>query len=322
MKTRIEYWVIFIFGILLELSVGKQVIAQDASFSQFYANPAYLNPAMTAQNTTLRFGLNYRVHQINSAARFKTFLSTFEFQIPNSNSGLGLQFYSDEQGNGQLNDQRASLMYSYRFKISREWIISAGLQLTAAERSFDQSSLIFEDQLQDGQIIGSSAERLDELDHHDLNMSAGLTIQNDQFFSGLAIHHLNQPNEVDELNSFQFRTARKITAHAGYKIRGNSKYISIRPNVIYQQQAGHQQINLGNYVQIRNFTAGVWYSWNNALIALIGIQSRHFSFGYSVDMSTQGVNHGTAHEISLAYSISKRSTKSKLPKGTAACPDF
>jgi len=310
-------------NVLLSLLILPQFLkAQDPAFSQFYANPSYLNPAMTAQSDPLRIAMNYRLRKLNSEANFKSFISSLEYQIPESNSGLALQLYSDDQGNGQLVDQRVSLIYAYSIKINRKWSVSAGLQATAVERSLDQSKLVFEDQLVDGQIGGSTAERLNEIDQHEFNMSSGLYIQGPQLFGGFAIHHLNQNDREAEFGDYLFTSERKYTAHAGYKIQGKSKHVSISPNLIYQQQGGHKQFNLGNYVEIDQFTGGIWYSWDQALIVLIGIQSKNFSFGYSVDLNTQAVGGGMTHELSLSLKMAKKYKKRNLPHSSTNCPKF
>ena len=49
-----------ITAVLLLASVGLQ--AQDAHFSQFYANPLYLNPAMAGTNICPRLAVSFRDH--------------------------------------------------------------------------------------------------------------------------------------------------------------------------------------------------------------------------------------------------------------------
>ncbi len=42
------------------LSIGQLLYAQDAHFSQYYANPLYLNPAFAGSDICPRVTLNYR----------------------------------------------------------------------------------------------------------------------------------------------------------------------------------------------------------------------------------------------------------------------
>ena len=52
--------VVLILTVLFSLSFSENVFAQDPEFTQFYANPLYLNPAFAGTARSPRINLNYR----------------------------------------------------------------------------------------------------------------------------------------------------------------------------------------------------------------------------------------------------------------------
>ncbi|RLD70071.1 MAG: hypothetical protein DRI87_08855, partial [Bacteroidetes bacterium] len=100
---------IFFAGILSVVSVVK---AQDPEFSQFYANPLYLNPAMTGTAECARINLNYRNQWPSLTKAFITYNISYDQNVASINSGFGVLVMSDRQGDGALNTTMASLLYT------------------------------------------------------------------------------------------------------------------------------------------------------------------------------------------------------------------
>src|SRR5690606_27826144 len=83
------------------------------------------------------------------------------------------------------------------------------------------------------------------------DVSVGMLAFSEVFFVGAAAHHLIQPDE-SLVSSVTSNIPIKITGHMGAKIPlTNSKYsdgVYVSPNVLYRQQAGFKQLNMGLYV--------------------------------------------------------------------------
>lgn len=313
--------ILFITSVWLLLGLSKTK-AQDAILSQYYANSGYLNPAMIAQNSQMKLALNYRDRKLNSEATFKTFVSSFEYRFPNSKSALALQFFTENQGNGQLKDQRVSLLYSYRIQINRKWSLSSGVQFYSGEKSIDQSKLIFEDQITDGQITSSSREILNDPEQNYYNLASGLLLEGEKFFFGLAVHHLNQ-NSNQTFDQFNLGQDRKYTIHSGINLKSkHSRYSFISPNFIIQKQAGSELISLGNYFQLGQIEGGIWYRMDQAIVFSLGIRLEKLNIGYSTDLNMGGLQNANAHEISIAFRFEGNQKKSAYSKTGSICPGF
>lgn len=323
MRTSLPHypwiWSLLLGLIALFPSLSK---GQDPQFSQAYSNPSFLNPAMVAFHSPISLSLNHRAIRINEQAKFKTFSTNFEYHIPKTKSAVALQFLSDEQGRNQLANRSISAYYSYKLQLNRRLNIRFGMQGIMGERSLNASELVFEDQIRNNQIQGSSAELINSIDQHYLSLSSGVLLEGKRFFAGFSIHHLNQdPNNFNS-DVLGYAAERKYSFNAAYRLMGNSKHISFIPSVIYLKQGEFEQLSLGNYFQINYFTAGAWYRLDQAFIASIGIQHKNFNFGYSVDISTEEIQNVWAHEISISIHLDNKKRDLQYSGWTDICPTF
>src|SRR5271156_1500498 len=77
--------------------------AQDPEFTQFYANPLYLNPAFAGSAHCPRICINYRNQWPGLVSTFVTSSVSYDQQIASISSGVGLQAMTDNAGEGTLN---------------------------------------------------------------------------------------------------------------------------------------------------------------------------------------------------------------------------
>ncbi|MFZ1667033.1 MAG: PorP/SprF family type IX secretion system membrane protein, partial [Flavobacteriales bacterium] len=238
--------------------------AQDPQFTQFYANPLYLNPAFAGTARCPRVSLNYRNQWPALSGTFVTTSASYDQDVRGIMGGLGLLVTSDQAGKGTLNTTTVSGIYSYTQAISRKFSLKAGFQATYFQKSLDWNKLTFGDQIDPRRgfiYTTNDVPRGGSIGNADF--SAGLLGYTDIFFVGFAANHLTEPNE--SLIVGQSKMPMKLTAHAGAAIplgvRG--KYgepkTRLSPNILYQQQADFRQLNLGLYVDHGPIIAGVWY---------------------------------------------------------------
>ena len=72
-----------IFAILSCLFVFASANAQDPAFTQFYANPLYLNPAMAGSHGCPRFALNYRNEWPQLSGNYVTYSASYDQYFKN-----------------------------------------------------------------------------------------------------------------------------------------------------------------------------------------------------------------------------------------------
>ena len=105
--------------ILVLSIIGIDMKGQDPTFSQFYANPLYLNPSLTGSAFSPRLTLNYRNQWPSLADNFVTYNASYDQYVPDINSSFGIIFNTDRAGSGMITTTTVSGLYSYNLKISR-----------------------------------------------------------------------------------------------------------------------------------------------------------------------------------------------------------
>src|SRR5690349_3667397 len=118
----------------LMLAYAMSVTAQDPQFSQFYAAPLYLNPALTGSTGQARAGINYRNQWPAIDANFTTMSAYFDYFIEDKNSGIGALITKDREGLAGLRSMSLALQYSYELQITENLGFRPGLQVGVFRR--------------------------------------------------------------------------------------------------------------------------------------------------------------------------------------------
>jgi type IX secretion system PorP/SprF family membrane protein len=79
---------LFALGLVLLVGAADTLSAQDIQYSQFYANPIYLNPAFTGAAEASRFGVNYRNQWPGLHQSIHSTSASFDTHLPQINSNL------------------------------------------------------------------------------------------------------------------------------------------------------------------------------------------------------------------------------------------
>ncbi len=304
----------FLILVLLTCGIGS-VKGQDAHFSQFYANPLYLNPAMAGTNVCPRITLNYRDQWPQIAGNFKSFSASYDQHFDKLSGGLGVILFGDRAGRGTLNTYSASLIYSFKIKVSRKFNIRLALQAGYYQTSLDWSQLTFGDMIDPKYGFVYQTQELPpaDLTKPGFDMGAGFLGYTKNFYFGMSASHI-VPMYVGFVSE-TYRVPVKWTAHVGAKfyLKRKSKKelnfgdISISPNVIYQNQLNFHYFNEGFYLCFYPFTVGLWLRHTltniDAVIFSAGVEYDFMRIGYSYDITASKLsgNTGGAHEISLQF---------------------
>lgn len=301
--------------------------AQDPQFTQFYANPLYLNPAFAGTARCPRIVANYRNQWPALTGTFVTQSVSYDQHVEGIQGGLGLLVTYDQAGKGTLNTTNVSAIYSYQQTISRKFSLKVGFQATYFQKSLDWNKLTFGDMIDPrrGFIYNTNdVPRGGSIGNADF--SAGILGYSDIFFVGFAVNHLTEPNESLIVGTSELPM--KMTGHAGAAIplgtrgRYGEAKTRLSPNVLYQQQAEFRQFNIGMYIDHGPITAGVWFREGDSFIALFGFHTDKYKFGYSYDLTTSRLTTATAgsHELSLQLQLKCKRKRRRFKQ--VACPTF
>jgi type IX secretion system PorP/SprF family membrane protein len=302
--------------------------AQDPQFSQFYANPLYLNPAFAGTGKCPRVNMNYRNQWPGLTGTFVTHSASYDQHVDAISGGVGLIVTNDKAGEGTLNTTTASGIYSYQLPINRNTSLKVGAQATYMQKRVDWEKLTFGDMIDPrrGFIYGTNETPIREAVNV-VDFSAGGLLFSQVYYVGAAIHHLTEPNEA-LIKSGSSPLPRKYTFHGGAVIPldGRNGESSISPNLLYMRQQDFQQLLTGLYANKGPMVGGIWYrhafSNPDAMILLFGVQQDIFKFGYSYDItiSKLGMRTYGAHEFSFGLQFYCKPKKKKFR--TINCPSF
>ncbi|MBM3439528.1 MAG: type IX secretion system membrane protein PorP/SprF [Bacteroidetes bacterium] len=302
--------------------------AQDPNFSQFFASPLTLNPALTGKfNGSMRVAGNYRNQwpTINNA--FRTATASADFGILENKTGsldrfgAGVMGMYDINGDGVMKNNyvSASLAYHKGLDESGYHQLSIGFSGTYAQRRVDVSKLDFEDELTNLGFTGSTAELLGSnnflnIRYSDVNagiLYTGATNDYNSFYVGASVYHINRPKV-----SFQgadYTLQPRVTVHAGgYLPAGEA--LTVFVSAMHQRQAAAAETIIGGAIGMdvnsgaENLTTlyvGGWWRTKDALIPYIGMEFGNYQLGITYDINTSLLRTASERrggmEISLIY---------------------
>ncbi|MDG1147874.1 MAG: type IX secretion system membrane protein PorP/SprF [Crocinitomicaceae bacterium] len=308
---------------------AQTALSQDPQFTQFYANPIYLNPALAGSHGCPRFALNYRDQWPNLSGNYITYSVSYDTYLRKIKSGIGVIATHDQQGQGTIYTSSLGLVYSKHLKLSRKWTLNFGAKAAMTNKFLDWDKLTFGDMIDPrrGFIYQTGdVPRGPESGRFFFDATVGTVLYNKNFFVGFSANHLNRPDE--SMIQGESRLPIRFTGHVGTEIKlgEKSQYsntTSIMPNVIYQYQNGFQELSIGTYVKYGVFNVGAWYRNRDAFILSIGINTGNFKIGYSYDVTVSKLNNGVSggsHEISLGLNLNCKDKPTTFR--TITCPSF
>lgn len=318
--------------------------AQDPNFSQFFASPLTLNPAMTGKfDGIMRIAGNYRDQwpTINNA--FVTKTASVDFHVL-SNSlpeidrwGIGILGFSDRAGDGILVSNYAMLSTAYHKGLDENGYhqIGVGFQGAFANKRIDVSKVDFEDELTPLGFTGVTSEVFDQnrisVQYFDMNAGVfynGTSNGYNNFYLGASMYHINRPKESFQGGEFYLNS--RVTIQGGGRLpmgQYNALHFSAnhsrQANAVNTVIGGAYALNL-NYDEENptNVYIGSWYRFNDAVIPYVGLEFGDFHLGLTYDINTSSLkpasNTRGGAEISLIYI--KKPVDRNLKK--LNCPKF
>lgn len=330
---------------ILGIGIISGVSAQDPQFSQFYAAPLYLNPALAGAETNVTFNVNYRT-QWNSLD-FPFTLSQFSMIYPvvlNASTrrhlgGLGFTVFNEGLGIGKnLKTIGGFISGAYNLDLDLSGLnrITFGLQGGFVQKQIDFNNLEWGSQYDpfvgfqataaEPTFISSlESQRMYPLFNAGIMwfLNAKKLFSGSNAYAGFSASNMNQPNE--SLASDQtYRLPMLFKVMGGMEVF-LTRHISVSPSGIFLMQDGINQINLGTYVGYNlsdkeenpaYAQLGLWHRLQDSFIISAGFQTKSIKVGLSFDYNSSSLRFNTggqgAYEISLSYLISKEKELKKF----------
>ncbi|WP_170110243.1 PorP/SprF family type IX secretion system membrane protein [Flavilitoribacter nigricans] len=338
LTKRSFYWGVWM---LICLLYSTQSSAQDPRFSQFYANPLQLNPAMIgAFEGQFRFTANYRdlYGSILANKPYRTMTAGIEIKSPVARrdfATFAISAMRDRAGESNFQRTRLNIGGSFmkqldggRFGRNGQFLV-VGAQLGAGQRSYNWNDLWFTEQFDAntasvnyGADSGEAFERASTNIFLDFNAGLlwyALFDENMSVYLGGSMHHLNNPS-ISLLDNPMEKLPTKYVIHGGAELPFNDN-LSFMPAVAFLSQGTSMSTTVGGNFRYRNrdwkelaIRAGLWGHVANKLDSGVGIDALIFTtilemerwnLGISYDVTTSILsvanNSRGAFELSLIY---------------------
>lgn len=308
------------------------VNAQDYHYSQFDANPFYINPALSGErenkNEGAQFILNSRAQVGNYSRKtdaYKSISGAADLAL-NDKYAVNAVVFNNNSSMGRLNYFNFLLGGAYHIIQTptlkqNQQNLSVGLQLGMQNKTVKPSQFSYDQQYSVDAEDGfdknlPSGEIYEKMSLYRFTANFGIyyryKLKNERFlfYSGLSFFNITRANE-----SFQddyFGTPLRTVVHGGLNFTLNEQ-ITISPMAMYMTQAQGKETNLGILITNKfdsgklSGILGMSVRLQNALIFHVGVKTPEYTLRLSYDVLTNYTKYygNQGIELSFAYRLLK-----------------
>ena len=320
-NIKIKYLLAAVSSLLLNI----QTSGQGLHFSQYYNAPLLLNPANTAlmPESDYRVGVNYRQQWAAIPVPYKTTSIYADFQaLRNKNLtnwlGLGVAFWSDKAGNGDLSLSRTEAFVAYHVQMGESSMFSVGASAAYVQRSVDFNKLSFDSQwdgfMFDSNIPNGESGYVAQTNFVDISAGVNYALfpnENMYLKIGIGMAHVTQPKEsfYGQVNKLGMRPTANIDL-----LLKLSESVILNPSLYYTTQKSASEFLYGTLFQVNlsksekastQLIVGGYHRLKEAVVGTMGVQYGHLRVMSSYDFTTSSIsvaNKGRgAFELALRY---------------------
>ncbi len=305
---------------------------QNYHFSQFYAQPVTLNPALSgAFDGIFRATTDYRSQWQSVTVPYQTFGASVDGAVYRNNRrqeliGLGVAFNTDKAGDVEYSSMQALLSMSYIKYVGRRGRHKIGIGAYGGfiNNVFDYYAARWDDQFVNGMYLPSNPSNDIFATDKQFFFDCGAGVfwsytpnKTNTFQLAVSASHLNMPEDAFG-NSFT-KLPIRYNAHFFSRIM-LTRDLALQPMVYTSWQRKFSEYTFGtnieyfqrknSYTTVFSFGGGLFYRWNDALIANFFFDWQNLRLGVSYDLNTSPFVTAThvrgGFEITLSYIFRKK----------------
>ena len=259
-------------ALLTVLSVSAQF---DTQLSQYWAMPAYYNPAATGTTDYLHIGGGTRLQWIGIPKAPKAFLAGADMPVKLFGKRIGVQLGLFDQG----------------FKGSEVYIPDGD----------------------DYHEKNDNAIPTNDLHGTAFDLNFGVWYTHKILWAGLSMTHITQPTvklntqEGSDDSGYESQAGRMLYFMAGSNIPIKNTLFEIQPSLLLRSDIKSMvQAEVTARVRYNRFlSGGVAYRYNDAVSLQLGAEYKNFFVGYSYDYPLSAISKASSgsHEILVGYNM-------------------
>jgi type IX secretion system PorP/SprF family membrane protein len=304
----------FALPIILFLTTGRKIIAQDLHYSQFLNAPLLLNPAMAGTGAgEWRAGINHKSQWI-ALTKYNTPSVSFDMPLFKASNkgylGLGANLFTDKAGDAQFGTSSFSVSCSGILPMGSNRKISGGIQTGIVQRSANLNKLSWGNQFNgqgfDNSISSNESNTVSFIYpdiaagvYYEYKQEAANTVTasgESWFNAGVSVFHPHMPKQQFSGNKKQ-RLDPRFAFHTSALKEFADLKLGLVPSLAYFLQGPHQEINVGvllryrmtdgsRFTDIFSETAvsfGLNYRYKDAVIPQFVVEAGNYKLAVSYD---------------------------------------
>lgn len=298
---------------LMILPTGIVWAQNDVQLTQYWAVPAYYNPAATGDIDFLRIRGGGRLQWIGIDNAPKSFLGAADMPVKIGKKRIGVGANFTQESIGLFSNMLINVQGSYKIKFLKG-VLSIGVQGGYYTTKFKGSEVYIPEGDNFHQPTDEAIPTQDVAgDAFDL--SAGLWYTHKYFSLGLSGLHLLEPtvkldNEGTENSSevSQFETV--LTRSLYFTGNGNipikNTLFELHPSLMVKTDFTNFSAEVTMRASFNKFISfGLGYRYKDAISAMVAAEFKNFFVGYSYDYPMSAISKASSgsHEIIVGYSL-------------------
>jgi type IX secretion system PorP/SprF family membrane protein len=289
---RIYFVVFMVFLSLLGFS-------QDPHYSQPSNYGVNLNPAFMGINGNNTAFFNYRNQWPAISNAYITNFFGYNHYIQKYKMYVGVNHLYNTEGNGTLKTHYFSLNAAKDFMLWDKLLIRPGLKFGLMNKSIDFSKLTLGSMINPGMGGFTNGTGGGSVTNFNAAIGSYFNFKNLEF--GFAFHNLIPSNESFTGGSsvIPVRSALQVAYNIAFTL-GNYDCV-VSPYAFYQKQGDFQMRLTGIQAQIKYLIFGTSVRVDDAVIGMIGINTKYFKVLYSYDYTVSKLSNASAssHEFGI-----------------------
>lgn len=299
--------------LLLLLCGGKVQAQNDPQFVQYWAVPAFYNPAYIGQKEFVRIRLGANLQWLGIKRAPQSFIATADMPVKiGKKQPLGVGISAMQESIGLYRNIWVSGQAAYRFR-ALKGVFSIALQPAYYSTTFKGSD-VYIPEGDDYHQPDDEALPREDVAGQAFDLSAGISYTHRYFSVGISALHIMEPKielrqdnaQQTETSQFSATVPRQMYFTADGNIPIKNSLFSLQPSLLVRTDFNNFSAEVtmrSTYKQFISF--GLGYRWKDALSTMIGAEFKNFFLGYAYSYPLSPINRASSgsHEIVAGYMV-------------------
>lgn len=284
----------------------------DIQFTQYWAVPAYYNPAATGSTDFLRIRGGARLQWVGIENAPKSFLIQADSPLRLFKKKIGVGLTMMQESLGLFSNLGLNIQASYKLRVLKG-TLSIGVEGGYYDQKFKGSEV----QIPDGDDYHESSDEAiptQDLAGNAFDFSLGLEYTHKWFWFGIGAKHILAPkitlslegSEASDEQEYETELPRMVYFNGGSNIQIKNSLFELQPSFLVKTDFSMFTAEATMRARYNRFLSfGLGYRWKDAISAMVGVEFKGFFLGYSYDypMSAIGKVSSGSHEIVAGYQL-------------------